>query len=228
MAVQLDKIVLAKQGDKKTINLSKDSSGTLLGKEITINLNWTREPNRASSGGFFSSLKKTLGLESAIDLDLGCFYELKNGTKRVIDGLQFAQGKGGPRDRLTNQGRYTAEPWVWHTGDDRSGTGEGENILVNPQGLSQLKRLVVYCFIYEGVAKWDQTNAIATIKVPGNPDIIVEMGVQASTKMMCALAEITAESSDALSVKRWVTFHDGHEDCDRAFGWGMNWVSGSK
>ena len=101
MAIDLHKIVLEKQGDKRTINLSKDASGALVHREITINLNWTREPNKASSSGFFAGLKKTLGLESAIDLDLGCFYELVNGTKMVIDGIQFAHGKGGPRDQWT-------------------------------------------------------------------------------------------------------------------------------
>ena len=30
---------------------------------------------------------------NAIDLDLGCYYELRNGKKMLIDGLQFPHGR---------------------------------------------------------------------------------------------------------------------------------------
>jgi tellurite resistance protein TerA len=128
---------------------------------------------------------------------------------------------------VTRQGCYTQAPWIWHTGDDRSGAGDGENILINPQGASELKRITVYTFIYEGVAKWAETNAVITVKVPGNPDIIVEMGKQYSPEKFCAIAEILFDS-DSMTVKKLVTFHSGHSDCDQAYHWGMQWRAGSK
>lgn len=219
MAINLNKITLEKQGDSHKIDLSKGSDGA--SHEIVINLNWTQETEKK---GFFSKL---FSGSSAIDLDLGCFYELNDGSKSVIDGLQFAQGQGGPRNKYTRQGRYTDKPWVWHSGDDRSGAGEGENILVNPAGMTDLKRIVVYCFIYEGVAKWDQTNAVVTVKVSGSPDIVVEMGQQYSPQMFCAIAEILF-SEESITVKKLVTFHDGHGECDKAYNWGMKWTAGSK
>lgn len=97
--------------------------------------------------GFFSSL---FGSNKEIDLDLGCYWELQDGTASLIDGLQFSKGRGGSRERLTRQGCYSQAPWVWHCGDDRNGSSaEGENILVNPKGIRDLRRLVIYCFIYE-------------------------------------------------------------------------------
>lgn len=228
MSINLNKIVLEKSGDTKRINLVKDSSGNTNSNEIAINLNWTQEKKEENSSGFFGSLKKMFNRSEGIDLDLGCFYELRNGNKMVIDGIQFSHGKGGNRTQLTNQGRYTGQPWVWHSGDDRSGAGEGENIFLNPVGISELKRLTIYCFIYEGVANWAQTNAIASIKVPGNPDIIVEMGQQLSNKMMCALAEINFDGSEAITVKKLLSFHNGHSDCDKSYNWGMQWTTGSK
>jgi tellurite resistance protein TerA len=228
MSINLNKVVLEKSGDTKRINLAKDNSGNILSKEITINLNWTQEKKVEKPSGFFGSLSKMFASTDGIDLDLGCFYELRNGTKMVIDGLQFSNGKGGIRSALSNQGRYTGQPWIWHSGDDRSGTGDGENILLNPTGVKDLKRLTIYCFIYKGVANWAQTNTIASIKVPGNPDIVVEMGQQINKEMMCALAEINFEGSDEINVKKLVTFHNGHAECDRAYNWGLQWKAGSK
>ena len=94
---------------------------------------------------------------SAIDLDLGCFYELRDGKKMLIDGLQFSHGRGGSRDKQTRQGCIHTPPYIWHQGDDRGGSSEsGETILVNPAGASNIKRIIVYTFIYEGVAKWSE------------------------------------------------------------------------
>ena len=228
MSINLNKIVLEKSGDTKRINLAKDSSGKILSKEITINLNWTQEKPEDKSSGLLGSLKKMFSGTDGIDLDLGCFYELKNGTKMVIDGIQFAHGQGGNRSQITKQGRYTGQPWVWHSGDDRSGAGDGENILLNPSGIIDLKRLTIYCFIYKGVANWGQTNAVASIKVPGNPDIVVEMGQQLSNKMRCALAEINFDGAEGITVKKLVTFHNGHDECDKSYNWGMQWSAGSK
>lgn len=214
MAINLDKITLEKQGDSHRIDLTK--RGDSPGKEILINLNWTRKK------GFWSSM-----VGGSVDLDLGCFYELRNGDKSVIDGLQFAKGAGGPRNISTRQGYYDGASWIWHSGDDRSG-GDGETIMVNPQGAGNLKRIVVYCFIYQGAARWAETNAVATIKVSGNPDVAVEMGKQSSAKTFCALSEILFDKSGGMTVKKLVTFHNGHSDCDVAYNWGMQWRAGGK
>lgn len=221
MAINLEKITIEKQGDTHKINLTKGEN--ISSKEITINLNWSQE---TENKGFFSSL---FGGSKAVDLDLGCFYQLQDDQKTVIDGLQFAQGQGGPKDRLTKQGKYTDKPWIWHTGDDRgTGEGSGENILVNPAGLKDLKRVIVYCFIYEGAAKWEETNAVVTIKVPSCPEVIVEMGKQASSQKFCAIAELLFDSDDSITVKKLVTFHSSHGDCDKKYNWGMKWQAGTK
>ncbi|WP_447641426.1 MULTISPECIES: hypothetical protein [Chitinophagaceae] len=219
MSINLQKITIKNQGDTHSIDLTKKETAS---KEIVINLNWSQGNGKK---GFFSSLFSS---SKDIDLDLGCFYELSNGEKMVIDGLQFSHGQGGPKDRLTRQGCYTGTPWVWHTGDDRGTTaGSGENILVNPNGTRHLKRIIVYCLIYDGVAKWAETNAVVTIKVAGNPDIEVEMGKQSDHRKFCAIAEILFHP-DTMQVKKLVTFHDSHASCDKQYRWGLKWSAGSK
>ncbi|MDH0674245.1 TerD family protein [Empedobacter falsenii] len=221
MAINLQKVTIEKSGDTHSIDLTKRDHST---KEIVINLNWSQE-KKTKNGGFLSGL---FGGNKDIDLDLGVFYELTDGSKNCIDGLQFSKGQGGPRDRKTRQGCYTYEPWIWHTGDDRGASaGSGENVIVNPQALDKIKRIIVYCFIYDGVARWAETNAVVTIKVPGNPDIEVQMGQQNDHKKFCAIAEILI-SPTAMQVKKLISFHNSHGDCDRMYNWGMKWAAGSK
>lgn len=220
MAINLQKVTIEKSGDTHSIDLTKRDNSN---QEIVINLNWSQ--GQAKKGGFLSGL---FGGNKDIDLDLGVFYELADGSKNCIDGLQFSKGMGGPRDRKTRQGCYTDAPWIWHTGDDRgAAAGSGENIIVNPQSLDKIKRIIVYCFIYDGVARWAETNAVVTIKVPGNPDIEVQMGQQNDPKMFSAIAEILI-SPTSMQVKKLVSFHNSHGDCDKAYNWGMKWAAGSK
>jgi uncharacterized protein involved in tellurium resistance len=220
----LSKITLKKKGDSTTLKIKKKGGAASDG--IVINLNW----------------------KTSADLDLGCFYELREGggggggflggllgggsnvkTKSVIDGLQFANN-GGPRNRVTRQGCFTQKPWVWHQGDDRTGSASqsGEFLHINPQGYGDLKRVHVYAFIYEGAARWDQTDGVVEIKVPGNPDVIVQMGKQTSRQMFCVVATIDFVGSDEIRVTKQVSFHDGHADADRGYAWGMRWQAGRK
>lgn len=208
-------IILEKSGDKHRIDLTKVGR-TIIG-EIKINLDW-------SKGGL---LKQMFG--KPIDLDLGCFYELRDGKKMLLDGLQFSHGRGGNRDRQTRQGCYTKTPFIWHKGDDRGGTSEsGETILVNPIGIPNIKRIIVYTFIFEGVAKWADTNAIVKVSVPGCEDVVVQMGKQSSMKRFCAIASIEVNTDNSIEVQKLVTFHDSHSDCDKQYGWGFNYSPGSK
>ena len=210
-------IILEKSGDTHRINLEKPPIGKPLTGEIVTNLNWNKE-------GLFKNPS-----ENAVDLDLGCFYEMRDGKKRLIDGLQFSHGRGGSRNQVTNQGCYDQAPYIWHQGDDRGGgSSSGETILVNPNGANQIKRIIVYTFIYEGVAKWSETNAVVKVKVPGSEDVIVEMGQQSSNKKFCAIAHLDFDTDNSITVKKLVTFHDAHSDCDRTYGWGFNYSPGSK
>lgn len=208
-------IVLEKSGDRHRIDLTK--GGITIQGEIKINLDW-------SKGGFFKQI-----FSGATDLDLGCYYELKNGQKSLIDGLQFSHGRGGSKNQLTKQGCYTQAPWVWHQGDDRGGgTESGETILVNPNGIKELKTIVVYTFIYEGAAKWSDTNAVVKVSVPGSEDVKVEMGAQTSSRKFCVIARIDVNPDGSFDVQKLVNFFDGHRGMSEHFGWGFSFTPGSK
>lgn len=202
------KVTLAQKGDSHVLKSKGEG-------EIIINLNWNQKTQK---GGLLKSL-----LATSVDLDLGCFFELKDGSKSVIDGIQFSNNRA-------KQGSLTSPPYIYHLGDDRTGgVAEGEFIKVNMAKLQEIRRMTIYAFIYEGAPSWKETDAVITVKVPGQPTIEVRMGMQTDPRNFCAIAgiEFSPDGRD-IKVTKLVSFHTGHDDCDRTYRWGMKWQAGSK
>ncbi|ARU60343.1 tellurium resistance protein TerA [Tumebacillus avium] len=201
-AINLNKIVLEKRGDK--INLQK-KSGKL--GEILVNLNWNQRQN---TGGFFRR-------DTGIDLDLACLYELKDGRKGLIQALGNSFGS------------LTRLPYISLDGDDRTGAVKsGENLRINGNQIKEFKRLLVFTFIYEGITKWSEADGVVTIKQDGGPDIIVNLNEHDNRKAMCAIAMIQNVNDETLSIERLVQYYQGHVELDRAYDWGLSWKRGSK
>ncbi|GIN63861.1 hypothetical protein J27TS8_38540 [Robertmurraya siralis] len=206
--VNLNKIELKKKGE--AINLTK--SNRQLG-EILVNLNWGHQGQRKSTG-FFQNL---FAASKKIDLDLGCLYELSNGEKGCIQALGNAFGN-------LNQ-----MPYIQLDGDDRTGavTG-GENLRINGDKVAEIKRILVYSFIYEGVANWSQADGVITLKYPAGPDIEVKLDEHRNGKIMCAIAMIENVNDTTFKVERLVEYFKSHQQMDIAYAWGLNWVAGRK
>ena len=201
MAINLQK------GQKVSL---KKNTPTGLG-EILVNLNWNAAPVKK---GFLSGL---FGGNAGIDLDLGCLFELKDGSKGTVQALGNAFGS------------LTAPPFAALDGDDRTGaSAAGENLRINGNKISEIQRILVYTFIYEGVANWQQADATVTIQYPGAEDIVVKMDEFNTAHKMCALVLLENQNDETFSVEKIVQFYPGHRELDAAFHWGLNWVAGRK
>jgi tellurite resistance protein TerA len=166
---------------------------------IKANLNWTQ-----SSGGFFSS---------NIDLDLGAYVELHNGQKVIVQAL----GKN-----------FHFPPYVQLLADDRTGASKsGEWLHINGDSLFDVKRIMIFSFIYSGAANWAKADASVTIHVPDMPNIETQLTAEESKKGFCAIAELQIING-VVKIERINKFFKGHKQCDEAFGWGLQWSSGSK
>jgi len=202
------KITLAAKGDSFAIK-PKISGGELL-----INLNWNQKPRGEQPAGFFAKLLG--GGSKGIDLDLGCLYELRDGSKGAIQPLGKAFGA------------FASPPYIYHLGDDRTGASvEGENMKINLGKANALKRALIYTYIYEGAPKWSSTDAVISVKVPGQPTVEVPMGTQQDSRGFCAIALLEFEGTE-IKVTKLITFHKGHRECDESYRWGLRWVAGSK
>lgn len=189
---------------RKPISLEKPAEGY---GEININLNWTR-----------GKLKKGLfgGTSGGIDLDLGCMIEQVNGQKDVVQAL----GK--------RFGSLKSEPYAQLLGDDRSGDStEGETLLINGKHWREVRRVLIYTFIYEGAPDWAAANAVVTITAPGTQQLRVHLDEPGAGKGMCAIA-LLENDEGRIRVTKLIDYFAGHEPMDRNFGFGFNWKAGSK
>lgn len=181
--------------------------------EIQINLNWNQKDKK--TGGFFTSLLRKIG---GIDLDLGCFYELKNGAKGCIQALGNYY-----------LGSLHSNPYIELDGDVRTGTVScGENLRINGDKISEFRRVLVYSLLYQGAANWSHADGIVTLKYLAGPDIEVKLNEHQNGKIMCAIAMIENENNETFKVERLVEYFKGYREMDRAYGWGMNWLVGIK
>ncbi|GGX12775.1 TerD family protein [Streptomyces chryseus] len=151
-----------------------------------------------------------------VDLDLGCLYELVDGTKGVVQPL------GG------FFGSLNAPPYVKLSGDDRFGAPSGETIYVNLDHREEIKRLLVFVYIYDQTPAFDRTHAVVTL-FPGNgPRIEIELDERAPQARSCAVFTLENVKGD-LIVRREVKFVYGFQaELDRLYGWGLQWGRGYK
>jgi len=202
--VNLSKVSLTK--NDSTISLKKDD-----GKfgRIRVNLNWNQ---KKKSGGLFGFGK------TGIDLDLGAFVEFQSGEISVIQALG------------NSFGTLDSMPFTKLMADDRTGSStDGEWLEINGDAWPKFKRILIFAFIYEGVANWQETDGVIRLLVPGQPEIEVRMNEISgdSRDGMCAVA-ILENQGNQIKVSREVRFFAGHEPMDKGYGWGMRWRAGSK
>lgn len=204
--VNLGKITLTKSAPTVSLAKARDRpTGTM-----RVNLNWSRGAG-AGGGGLFR--KKSSG----IDLDLGCLYELADGSKGVVQALGNTFGS------------LTAPPWILLDGDDRSGTvSDGENLLIDLSHLADFRRILVFAFIYEGTPNWSAADGVVTLFPPGGTEVEVRLDSAEAGAITCAIALLEVRDGE-LSVTREVRYVNGGQRLlDETYGWGMKWARGSK
>lgn len=197
--VRLSKVTLEKPG--QTVSLEK--KGASFG-EITVNLNWSR-----GRKGFF-------GGGTAIDLDLGCLFELADGRKGVVQALG------------TMFGAFDQPPYLALSGDDRTGdVSQGETLRINGAHWGDIRRLAVFANIYDGVPNWQQTDGVVLVTMPDQPPIEVRMTEGRNDRRLCGIVLIENDGG-RLKATRVVEYVRDQQVLDERFGWGLRWVAGQK
>lgn len=198
--VNLSKVTLSKA--TPSINLTKpgEQQGAM-----RVNLNWS-----AGAKGFFRRSKP-------VDLDLGCLYELANGTKGVVQAIG------------NNFGSLDAEPYIRLDGDDRSGTvSGGENMHINLARPELFRRILIFAFIYEGVPNWAAADGVVTLYPTAGPQIEVRLDSPVDGARSCAIA-LLQNQGNGITVHREVHYINGaQQQIDEAYRWGMNWQRARK
>ncbi len=173
--------------------------------EIIVQLNWSQGTGEDGS-------------KTAIDLDLGCFYELKDGKKAAIQAL----GK--------RFGNFYTTPYI-HLGEDDLKGDKGEILRINGDKVAEFKRILVYAWIYEGIAKWSDATGVVKIKLPDvidQPDIEVKLENPSDSIQVCAIALFENFDDKTFNVSKNEKYFKDLSEMDKDFKWGLHWVYGSK
>lgn len=155
--------------------------------------------------------------KAGVDLDLGCLYELKNGRR---GGMQaFGEEHGSQMD----------EPFIWLTGDERTGDREGPDEIIHVNGAhwGEIDRILLYTYIYEGARNWAAVKPQLQVRVPGQPAMIVTLQAQKTNLSLCAVA-ILENIRGGIKMTSVLEYFPGHAEMDRAFGFGLEWEHGRK
>lgn len=183
-------------------------------ESILIGVEWDNIATKDS--GFFGKLLGKV-TKKGVDLDLGCLYELEDGTRGALQA--FGE----------KYGNFDGPPYIALSGDERTGDAKGndEYILVNGKHWDKIKRLLVYIYIYDGASNWKLINPKILVDVPGENDLVVTLGAHDDVLDLCAVGGLE-QIRGGIRLTNYTEYFPGHYEMDRAFGFGLEWDDGKK
>jgi len=183
-------------------------------ENILIGVAW--DNIRVQESGFFGKMFKKMR-SVGVDLDIGCLYEMQDGTRGAVQafGEKF--------------GEYDKPPFISLSGDERTGDADGhdEFILVNGEHWNDIKRILIYIYIYEGAPSWSQIKPQLVVDVPGENDLYVTLGAHNDALALCAVGGLE-NVRGGIKLTNYTEYFPGHLEMDRAFGFGLEWGEGHK
>jgi tellurite resistance protein TerA len=173
---------------------------------LRINMHWTPRTAPPATPGAVRTAQ--------FDVDLGCLFELGDGSRGVVQSL------GGLR------GAFERAPFVQLDRDDRAGSAVGENLFVNLDRADRLRRVVAFVYAHNGPL------AAARVWVDFHPaagsGFRIDLEHVPADTHACAVALLTF-GAGRVSVHREVRFVPGFQaDVDRAYGFGLRWGRADK
>jgi len=92
---------------------------------------------------------------------------------------------------------------------------------------SEVRRILVFAMIFDGIPNWAQANGKATIRIPDQVPISVRLDQNTTAERASSIALIENEGGKMVIHKRVETFKNPRE-LDQSYGWGLKWTAGMK
>lgn len=207
-AVDIDCDFLTGSGQSLALNPPPEGFGT-----IRIGVAW--DQMEIEEKVLFGALTRRRLVD--VDLDLGCLYELKDGSRGALQPFGEIYGS------------YTEPPYIRLSGDEREGDEEGEDeyMSINGAKWSEIKRILLYVYIYDGTPDWASIKPQIHIHAPGENPMIVTLKTNRREMRLCALAGLE-NVRGGIRVVNYAEYYPGHAEMDRAHGFGLEWDDGRK
>lgn len=189
-------------------------SGTL-----RINHHWDIMPAEPPKRSIWRRLFPPMQIEAdeqmfqpMIDLDLGCFYELTDGARGIV------QAKGNQR------GSFSHPPYITHGADDKYGSASGENLFVNLDYISQIRRILVFVYRYPlitGVSHaLNPARGAVTVYPSTGGQSEIELAFVEPDARICAVLLMGHSPEGRLLAYRELRYFGGyHEDLNSSYNW---------
>ncbi len=183
-------------------------------EDMKISVEWDNISLQQS--GFFGKMFKK-ARKVGVDLDLGCLYEMQDGTR----GAMQAFGE--------KHGCFDSAPFMALSEDERTGNKEGHDEFIRLNGVHwpKIKRVLIYIYIYDGTLRWSDIRPKIFLDVPGEDDLVVRLRQHNDALPICAVGQIE-NIRNGLKLTNHTEFFPGHDEMDRAFGFGLDWTEGKK
>lgn len=209
---------LSRPGQTAIVNPTKEGI-----KDFEIGVAWDniKRTSKPQKQGFLNKIlgkkQENATAHEGVDLDVGCLYELINGKRGAIQAFGDMYGA------------LAEEPFIYLTGDERTGEAEGEDelIYVNGKKWDQIKRIVIYIYIYGGADNWDVVKPQIQVRVPEEKPMIVTLQAKRQELALCAVAGLE-NVRGGIKMTNYLEYFPGHPAMDRAFGFGLQWEDGQK
>ncbi len=200
---------LSAAGHVQSVNPQQHGFG-----EIHIGVAWDniQMEDTGLIGKIFKKVQKI-----GVDIDIGCFYELADGQRGAIQALGAMNGS------------YQEPPFVGLSGDERTGDSEGidEHLVINGAQWPQIKKILIYLYIYEGAPNWAAVRPQVHINVPGERTIVVTLNTHRDDCRVCLVAGLE-NVRNGIRIHNYTEYYPGQAEMDRAFGIGLKWDEGRK
>ncbi len=200
---------LRKPGDSMAINPGEQGF-----EYINIGVSWNSATVKDT--GLLGRLLK-LTKKVHVDIDIGCLYEMADGTRGAIQAFGEKYGSS------------TKPPFIALSGDERTGKTKGLDEIITVTGArwDQIKKIIVYLYIYNGPPNWASISPRVMVDVPGQDDLYVVPGLRNDSMKLCVIGGLE-NSRGGIKLTNYTEFFPGHEEMDRAFGFGLEWGEGRK
>lgn len=196
---------------------------------LRINLSWRMRPSGATQqtrgvrglrpSAWFKPIQADVPPTQAmvnIDLDLGCMYELADGSRGVVQPLGELLGN------------FHDPPYVTLSGDDRFGAASGETMYINLDKIDEIRRMLIFVYIYDRTPAFDRAHGVVTLYPYSGPKIEVRLDEQEPDARSCAVVLLDNRDGN-LTLSRELRYVYGFQaELDRLYGFGMQWARGFK
>ena len=149
------------------------------------------------------------GRARLLELELGCFFELADGTRGVLQTWD-------------NRGLLDGLPFIRLNPSEMIGGRGRQQMLINASQPDRFKGLTIFAFIPGGSPNWSAAGVALVTTCAGQIDVSTELTEGKNGNAIVAMLDM-AFSGNAISLQHRALFAARHSDLDEQLGWDMQW-----